>query len=661
MARRVCLSIGVSTVTPPQNQALVFPYLDGAVIAARTLGLWAINTNFGQDNVRVVDDGEQADGKSYPVTRERVEQAVKELFPEGADQVEQLILMFSGHGLTDSNFSSISWLFSDSLDKKYRVVADRFYSELQLLGVDRITLISDACREPPRNFDLLRLDAVRGIVVTAPPQSVRLKLDRLSACQDGKQGFMVSDPMSATPGKCIFSGVVLDALHGLEPSAVQDGFVTTSSLGACVLTRATERAQDYMLTMEPDCTVFVQPAKVLELAKLPSGSWKLQPWPPAPKKQTKPDQSEVASTEAQPRVDKEEGVESGLWKPFGKRGRSSPGRPSSDWFQRAETLHFETQLEADRAERLKAVRTLDSLSTTAFEQQTTRLAMETAARDLGAQMRVMPWNGDANLFVMDRQAHVWSSTPSILIGEDQGCLAFRLGQTQTGSPALVRVGEGHYTPVVPYDRLFSTVVVNGLGDVFTAYGIAYSRALNRAYELAVDVIQEFAAGRINARGVDRISSHLRMKKHVDPMIGVLCAHLYRATADIDSIRRMAFFYVLNNQSVPFDIALLGEMCVEATGTGLNVHIPHVAARQADQARALPSYVTQETPAVMGLVGGRCPWIGLGWDYVADPRPEWAALVEGLGDVASSVRRSGCTSFDEKTARKLAERWGIPPT
>jgi hypothetical protein len=396
------------------------------------------------------------------------------------------------------------------------------------------------------------------------------------------------------------------------------------------------------------------------MAKPPLGPWNLQPWPPALKKQTKAQQSEEASAEAPPPppppVDNEDEAKPGVWERLGKRFRGSLRRPSSDELLRVENLNLETQLATERTERLQAVLTRDSLST-AFELLTKKLAAETAARYVGTQMRVMPRNPDANLFVVTPQAEVWSSTPSIRLGEDQGRLAFHLSQTQTGMPALVRVGEGQYTPVVPYHRLFSTVVVNGTGDVFAAYGLTYS---NHVYDQAVDVIQEFAAGRINARGVDRISSLLRETKHEDPMLGVLCAHLYRATADLDSIRRMAFFYVQNNQPVPFDIALLGEMCVEATGTGgLDVRIPQVAARQADQSLALPSYVTQETPAAMGLVGGRCPWIGLGWDYVADPRPEWAALVEGLGDVASNVRRSGCTSFDEKTARMLAERWGIP--
>ena len=113
MARRACLAIGVATVLPEKDQEMRFAYLDGAVIAARAIGEWALGSSFGAANVRVVDDG-RVDGKPpVPVTRERVQQAVDQLFPEGADVVEQLILAFCGHGLTDANVGSVSWLFSD--------------------------------------------------------------------------------------------------------------------------------------------------------------------------------------------------------------------------------------------------------------------------------------------------------------------------------------------------------------------------------------------------------------------------------------------------------------------------------------------------------------------------------------------------------------------
>ena len=121
MARRACLAIGVGTVDPPTpGSAMKFAYLSGAPIAANNLGEWARRAGFGDANVRVVTD-EYVGNKPNPVTRARVQTAVDELFPKGAEPVGHFILSFCGHGLTDENIKAISWLFSDSLSQKYRV------------------------------------------------------------------------------------------------------------------------------------------------------------------------------------------------------------------------------------------------------------------------------------------------------------------------------------------------------------------------------------------------------------------------------------------------------------------------------------------------------------------------------------------------------------
>jgi hypothetical protein len=60
------------------------------------------------------------------------------------------------------------------------------------------------------------------------------------------------------------------------------------------------------------------------------------------------------------------------------------------------------------------------------------------------------------------------------------------------------------------------------------------------------------------------------------------------------------------------------------------------------------------------IGGRCPWLGLGWDYVGLPRPEWAALVDGLADHAREVRRSGFTVLPKEIGLALAKCWKLKP-
>src|SRR5262249_50770066 len=152
--------------------------------------------------------------------------------------------------LTDENFGAISWLFSDSLKRKYRVVASQFYAELLLHGVERITLITDACREAPRDLDLMRLNGVSGIIVQGTKVDSP-KFDTFAACQDGQLGFMVKQPNSANPGKCIFSGVIADVLWGNEPNAIKNNVITTATFGVFVRARTTQRAKDYRVKLNP--------------------------------------------------------------------------------------------------------------------------------------------------------------------------------------------------------------------------------------------------------------------------------------------------------------------------------------------------------------------------------------------------------------------------
>jgi hypothetical protein len=125
---------------------------------------------------------------------------------------------------------------------------------------------------------------------------------------------------------------------------------------------------------------------------------------------------------------------------------------------------------------------------------------------------------------------------------------------------------------------------------------------------------------------------------------------------------MAYFYVSYGQPVPFDIALLGAMNVTRDGQGgLRLHVPEVKARKPrDGGPNLPGYVTQATRAGEGAIGGRCPWLGLGWDYVGLPRPEWAPLVDGLADHAHEIRRSGFTVLPKQVGLVLANSWGLEP-
>lgn len=686
MTRRACLAIGVGTVTPQPDQAARFAHLDGAVIAARTIGTWALRSGFGEANVRVVDD-EAIDGRDNPVTCERVQQAVNALFPAGAEPVGQLILAFCGHGLTDANFGSVSWLFSDSLLMKYRVVADRFYAELLLHGVQRITLISDACREAPKELEQMRLDAVRGIVVQGA-QPASPKVDRLDACQDGHRAYMVSDPMSALPGKCVFSGVIADALWGIEPTAIDNGAITISTLGNCVLTRAVERAREYRLDLNPTCAIHPAPAVLRQSADpLPDPS-ELQPWPPPPESPTPPPRppaardaegagdgsDEASADEVLERVYTDASFRKLILGPrfgTGDDAQAEEAIPFFDAFKiPARSGHLLEELVSLRRIRNPTPRIEHEIQVLVDRvvgdvlseaQRSTAETVKNRLDDVWRFSRAMGDHPRADVIVWGHSGGIVSRSPVQDVEPAPDMVRFRVNRMEDEGPVLVVLDGGRWIPVIPYRSLFAAVVPGDDGDVFQAYG---SRNLHEPYDMAPLVIREFASGGIKPSDVDQIAAMLRGAKHVDPVLGAICAHLYRATADFDSIRRMAYFYAYYNQAVPFDVALLGSMPVTRTKHGgLRLHVPAVEAREPDAwgawaADRLPAYVTQSTEPVTARIGGRCPWLGLGWDYVTEPRPEWAALVEGLADYAGSVRRSGFTVLPEEAGRELAAMWDL---
>ncbi|MGF6668372.1 hypothetical protein ABIA53_002042 [Pseudomonas monsensis] len=660
MVRRVCLAIGVSTVTPVAKEVLDFAYLDGAVLAARSMGEWARRSGFGVDNVKVVDDG-WVNNKPNPVTRVRVQQAVDELFPAGADVVDQLILSFCGHGLTGSNFGEIFWLFSDSLQMKYRIVVDRFYEEMFLLGVKRITLITDACREAPQSLELMRLDGSRGILVQGT-RADETNFDSLACCHDGQLGYMVRDPAGAAPGKCIFSGVIADILWGLEPTAIENGLITTNALGKFARSRTAERAREYHLKLDPHCQVDPDAVVLYDTATPLKPPDDMQPWPSG-------NTVAVLGTEKN-----DEALDSaGFTAEEITTQRSVQQRTlryrlfnKLPWFRRSKSKDPESREVVAGITHLQE--DMDELHNIDMDMPRHRQMIKELSEQLRAES--MTWvvqrrfleidrAGDANLIVWGEQATLLSNRATHSLRSEPPVNEFYVEPRTKGAPVLVHMGKEQVTPVVPYAGLYTAVVPSPNGDVFQVYG---AHSSPQRYLAGMRTLREFSDGHLRADSVDRLAADLRHEKHADPMLGVICAYLYRALADYDNIRRMAYFYATRDQAVPFDIALLGGMEVTRNTHGaLQLHVPAVKARESrPNVPALPDYATQETPAIFASVGGRCPWLGLGWDYVVEPRLESALLVEGLGEHASLIRRSGSTVLPAASARQLAEAWGLPP-
>lgn len=111
------------------------------------------------------------------------------------------------------------------------------------------------------------------------------------------------------------------------------------------------------------------------------------------------------------------------------------------------------------------------------------------------------------------------------------------------------------------------------------------------------------------------------------MRGVLAAYLYDSQADVESVRRTAFFLAASNIPIPYDIALLGRLrcCRDAQGR-IVAQIPATRYRapksNEEQTRPWTYTATGESKAP---VAGAFPWLRQGWTLL-DPGGDDALLV-----------------------------------
>src|SRR6185503_14302977 len=105
-----------------------------------------------------------------------------------------------------------------------------------------------------------------------------------------------------------------------------------------------------------------------------------------------------------------------------------------------------------------------------------------------------------------------------------------------------------------------------------------------------------------------------------PVLGIISAYLYDSIGDIDSIRRMAFYYTIHSQPIPYDIAMLAQLRGEWVSSDvLLAHVPAVSERDArTEAEKRNSWTHLATPAAIGEVGGFWPWMRQGWPFLDDP-------------------------------------------
>lgn len=231
--------------------------------------------------------------------------------------------------------------------------------------------------------------------------------------------------------------------------------------------------------------------------------------------------------------------------------------------------------------------------------------------------------------------------------------------------ALIPLEAGlyHYASIFPSMKTLISRMQGGQTWVnqahsYTDFGFEWSR-----------ILALLVADRLSISDVVEASAIVRVGKHMEPVRGCVAAYLYDAIGDVPNIRRMAAYYALHSQPVPFDVAVLAEVQFRrAADGGLIVDIPAVEeAQPRNDAERARLFTTSATPPCEGLrVSGSLPLMSAGFAAISklecsEELQTWkAAAIElrrHLGDGVFTKIRSEGVKFAQTMMREAQAQSG----
>lgn len=651
-SRKICLSIGVS-----KTDVTSLAVLDGAITAAESMGEWARKSGFGDANVRVLTD--RGDSR---VTKDIIRQAVTDLLPDDGTLTDLFVLSFAGHGYR-KGADATYWLLSDSDAEGYAVAVEDFKRRLFKYGIHHLTIFSDACR----SFNDASVDELDPISVVRPRRIVLEEpgLDRFNACQDGTPTYMVSEG-PGKPGKCIFSGMVEEALWGRNPAALRGDVVDSNALGLFVKKRAREIEEQYGLSLTPSGVPALEPIVYFDRNQPPALPHPdLMPWPQSTFMADAQgggllDSLVTSVLQGGPARRDVLGIDFGAAHPGIDSAKTIPSLPklaSAAIKAVAVANEVLTGLKSGLQKRKKAQWQLD-INRSRLEEIVARESANQRAGEMSQKFAEIskPANREgANLIIAGGTiSQIWADGSVAGTAVHGLQTNFRVGRA---TQMMIAFDDDLYAPVTIFPNLTCTVMRHHTELKAVVYGDGFGNA----DPLDLQMIGKMDVGHLSASDIDEIAAKLRRDKHGNPTMGVMAAYLYDVIGDIDSIRRMAYFYTLMNQPIPYDIAFMGMIRTERSPDGqLLAHVDPVPERtkRHDGREPLPDWVTRSTPAADGRVAGRCPWLKQGWDHAASPEEVELPMVEGLAPVRRNLKSSNFTLLDAQGGLDLIRLWGL---
>lgn len=635
--RMMSLAIGISAADP-------LPFLRGALNGARDFHLWA--KSIGYQSELLTDE-------SDPVTIESLSAKLQSMLSSSPDPIFRLILYFAGHGVIREAEEGL-WLLSD-WNKQLRAVAlEVLKRRLFMYGIQQIAIFADACRSLPADMNVADLTA-DGVLGRGPVQPKTVPyIDKFIAAQDGATAFMVPGD-SPAQDRCLFTGVLMEGLWG-SPAAISTFFpgkVTSQSLGQYLLAEVPKRAQTYQRTLNP----VVQPLFPLGsdvyfgetqpppqpplFSPWPSPSQILGLGPPAP--QAAPAPSQSASTLA--------GLVSGMAISDATSRLASyaaafkPGNLIANWAKSgapAQPPPSPKPMDPGHVLQAKITR----------QQFPSHLEIGAGLALEGGAIRAI-WT-EPNCFAVPAGRPDWWR-----IGEGEQMHLDR------PTPTLIEMCDGYFLAFTALPHFIASFVCDDRGAQAVIYReVDPDPYFTNSGGRAAKAIGLMESGSLRAHSISGLAVELLQSRHVDPTLGVISAYLLDSVGDTENIRRMAWFYVQNQQTIPFDIALLAQMESGRSSSGLlQVTIPAMPARQPrNQFEQDTPWTCSPVDETQGFVSGFCPWMRQGWAFLDDPVDvETGLILPGITALRSQLTSARFTTFTREGAMQFASLLGLAPS
>ena len=618
------------------------PPLPGAIHSAKRMLKWAKRN--GYITKEFLDDG----GKK--VTVKQIQDGLGELINKTLQTkiIKRLVVYFIGHGLEDF------WLLSDwntnpgeAIHIPSSLLILEYYHPVQ------VSFFGDACREINADIALVRGNSL----VLAPEDETPSDYERNTfySARTGKKAYMI--PASGTKKAfCLFTEMVLEAFEGSYESALEKDMekltasLTDASLSQFLKLQIPIKADEYGVTMEPRSSPGFYTDRVYKEFKMETQTQRIKKSIRDPRRVFYPNHglaSDGTYTGADPEHMNEEYHIITETKISTERTTKEYQLVNSG-SSKEELANLEKRIaKQKRSAEKKSIEWLEGVAQTKFE---SNCGLSVFGRNVKNITSLLTHNVEqANA---SNSYRVWLEHPNVKPDNFQF------------SDVLVDIDKNELALICAVSNFSARLATDFLGRVSLVYlptksGISHEPHVKKV----LNVIAKIDSIDLSFYEAAELAANIRYHKHVDLTLGCLASYLYNKAGDIDAIRKTAYYYPINNQPIPIDIAILSRGLIKKTGNHLTLDLPATDARTPRPFEEGIEYTTNATENLTGVrIAGIMPWMDQGWlmakgAFVDDSSKNWR---KQLGNISSYVKKSPFSVFEKKAEpeiKKLYQSFG----